>query len=110
MGHSTSSEICDVIDTAGRTLRGLQREASRVGTNPLLTLRRMQLVGAATPAAILTVSNAEAQTTGMEERREDRRDDRQERREDRRDAREDRRDERRGVGDQPPTTGTAAPK
>jgi hypothetical protein len=77
-------------------------------------------LGAATPAAILTVSNADAQTPGMErreerredrqERREERRDDRQERREDRRDAREDRRDDRRGVGDQPATTGSAAPK
>lgn len=58
-------------------------------------------LGAAAPAAVLVVSNAEAQTPGMErreerregrqERREDRRDYRQERREDRRDAREDRR-------------------
>jgi hypothetical protein len=53
-------------------------------------------LGVATPAAILAVSSAEAQTPGME------------RREDRRDAREDRRDDRRGVGQ--PTTAGSAPK
>ena len=78
------------------------------------------LIGVALPATILAVSEAKAQTPGMErreerredrqDRREERRDDRQERREDRRDAREDRRDERRGVGDQPATTGSSAPK
>src|SRR6516164_312985 len=67
------------------------------------------LIGVAVPATMLTVSGAVAQTPGME-RREERREDRQERREDRRDAREDRRDERRGVGDQPATTGSSAPK
>ena len=82
--------------------------------------KAFSLIGMALPATILAVSEAEAQTPGMErredrredrqERREDRRDDRQERREDRRDAREDRRDERRGVGDQPATTGSSAPK
>ena len=62
-------------------------------------------LGLALPTTMLAVSDAEAQTPGMErredrrddrqERREDRRDDRQDRREDRQDAREDRRDDRR---------------
>ena len=66
------------------------------------------LIGVALPATILAVSEAEAQTPGME-RREERREDRQERREDRRDDREDRRDERSGIVNQPATTGTTAP-
>ena len=66
------------------------------------------LIGVALPATILAVSEAEAQTPGME-RREERREDRQERREDRRDDREERREERRGVVDQPATTGSTAP-
>ena len=66
------------------------------------------LIGVALPATILAVSEAEAQTPGME-RREERREDRQERREDRRDDREDRRDERSGIVNQPATTGSTAP-
>jgi len=69
-------------------------------------------LGIGVPATIFGISQAAAQTPGME-RREDRRDDRQERREDRRDDRQERRDERRGVVNQPATTGsttTAAPK
>ena len=73
-------------------------------------------LGLALPATVLTVSDAEAQTPGME-RREERREDRQERREERRDdrqeRREDRRDERSGVVNKPATTGsttTTAPK
>ena len=70
------------------------------------------LIGVALPATILAVSEAEAQTPGME-RREERREDRQERREDRRDdrqeRREDRQDARSGVVNQPATTGTTAP-
>jgi len=72
------------------------------------------LAAALVPAA-LSVSEAEAQTPGME-RREDRRDDRQERREERRENREDRREDRqerrqdrRGLNDDPPAT-TNAPK
>ena len=81
--------------------------------------RRTALLGAAfgvaLPGTILAVSEAGAQTPGMErredrqDRREERRDDRQERRDDRRDAREDRRNDRRG-GDQPTTTGATPPK
>jgi hypothetical protein len=58
------------------------------------------------PATVLIVSDANAQTPGME-RREDRREDRQERREDRQEGREERREDRRtgGTG-QPTTTGT----
>src|SRR3974390_1570519 len=48
----------------------------------------------ALPATVLTVSDANAQTPGME-RREDRREDRQERREDRQEGREERREDRR---------------
>lgn len=71
-------------------------------------------LGAALPPAFSAISEAEAQTPGMErrddrlERREERRDDRLERREDRRDDRVERREERRGVVDQPATTGSTA--
>ena len=61
----------------------------------------------AVPVTLSALSDAEAQTPGMErredrreerqERREDRRDDRQERREDRQEGRQERRDDRRGV-------------
>lgn len=61
-------------------------------------------LGVGTPAAVLTASDAEAQTTGME-RRQDRREDRRDRRQDRRTDRQDRRQERRtGV----PATGSPA--
>jgi Ni/Co efflux regulator RcnB len=63
--------------------------------------------GMAMPAAVLTASEADAQTAGMErrqgrrenrrDRREDRRDNRQDRRTDRRENRQDRRDNRRGA-------------
>src|SRR5215813_8657489 len=52
--------------------------------------------GAALPAALVTASDVEAQTPGME-RRQDRRENRRDRREDRREGRQDRRDERRGT-------------
>ena len=58
----------------------------------------------AVPVTLSALSDAAAQTPGME-RREDRREDREERREDRREGREERRDERRG-GDQPASTGS----
>ena len=79
----------------------------------LITRRTVfSLIGVALPATILAVSEAEAQTPGME-RREERREERQERREDRRDdreqRREDRRDERSGIVNQPATTGSTAP-
>jgi len=79
-------------------------------TREILISRRtvLSLIGVALPATILAVSEAEAQTPGME-RREERREDRQERREDRRDDREDRRDERSGIVNQPATTGSTAP-
>ena len=83
-------------------------------TREILISRRtvLSLIGVALPATILAVSEAEAQTPGME-RREERREDRQERREDRRDdreeRREDRRDERSGIVNQPATTGSTAP-
>ena len=70
------------------------------------------LIGFALPATILAVSQAKAQTPGME-RREERREDRQERREDRRDdrqeRREDRQDARSGVVNPPATAGSTAP-
>ena len=63
--------------------------------------------GMAMPAAVLTASDAEAQTYGMDrrqdrranrrDRRDDRRTGRQDRREDRRTNRQDRRDDRRGT-------------
>ena len=68
----------------------------------LITRRTVfSLIGVALPATILAVSEAEAQTPGME-RREERREERQERR-------EDRRDERSGIVNQPATTGSTAP-
>ena len=88
-------------------------------TQPGVISRRtaFSLLGMALPVAVLAVSQAKAQTPGME-RREERRDDRQERREDRRDdrqeRREDRQDARSGVVNPPATTGststTTAPK
>ena len=59
----------------------------------------------AVPATVLTVSDAEAQTSGME-RRHERRTGRHERRDERRTGRHERRDERRGGGKE--TTGTGA--
>jgi len=60
----------------------------------------------AVPVTLSALSDAAAQTPGME-RREDRREERQDRREDRREGRQERRDERRTGGDQPAsTTGT----
>ena len=70
------------------------------------------LLGVALPVAVLAVSQAKAETPGME-RRVERRDERQERREDRRDdrqeRREDRQDARSGVVNPPATTGSTAP-
>jgi hypothetical protein len=60
-------------------------------------------LGFAVPATVLTVSDTEAQTTGME-RRHERRAGRHERRDARRTGRHERRDERRGGGTE--TTGT----
>jgi len=77
------------------------RLISRRGAFSLITAA----LGVGVPATIFGISEAAAQTPGME-RREDRREDRQERR-------EDRRDERSGVVKQPATTGsttTTAPK
>jgi hypothetical protein len=59
----------------------------------------------AAPVAVLTVSDAEAQTAGME-RRQERRTGRHERREDRREGRQERRDTRRGGESKPESTGT----
>jgi Ni/Co efflux regulator RcnB len=70
----------------------------------------------AVPVTLSALSDAEAQTAGMErrqgrregrhERREDRREGRHERREDRREGRQDRRETRRGGGSKPESTGT----
>lgn len=49
--------------------------------------------GVGVPFTLLTTSDADAQTPGMD-RRQDRRDNRKDRREDRRDNRKDRRDDR----------------
>jgi hypothetical protein len=62
-------------------------------------------LGFAVPASVLTVSDAEAQTSGME-RRQERRTGRHERREDRREGRQERRDTRRGGGTETTGTGT----
>lgn len=60
----------------------------------------------AVPVSICALSDAEAQTVGME-RRQDRRQGRQDRRQDRRDTRHDRRTDRRTGGTQPATTAPA---
>ena len=62
-------------------------------------------LGFAVPASVLTVSDAEAQTSGME-RRHERRTGRHERRDERRTGRHERRDERRGGSKD--TTGSGA--
>ena len=76
----------------------------------LLSRRSFFLLGAAlslaVPVAVLTVSDAEAQTAGME-RRDDRREGRQDRRHTRQEGRHDRRDTRRGGGSKPESTGSA---
>jgi hypothetical protein len=59
----------------------------------------------AVPVTLSALSDAEAQTAGME-RRQDRREGRHERREDRREGRQDRRETRRGGGSKPESTGT----
>ena len=63
----------------------------------------------AVPVTLSALSDAAAQTPGME-RREDRREERQDRREDRREGRQERRDERRTGGDQPASTGSTTDK
>ena len=67
---------------------------SRRGTFSLLGLGAA--LGFAVPTTVLTMSDAEAQTVGME-RRENRRAGRQERREDRRTNRQVRREDRRNL-------------
>ncbi|MET0532517.1 MAG: hypothetical protein ABW003_30075 [Microvirga sp.] len=62
----------------------------------------------ALPATLLTASDAEAETAGMD-RRQDRRTGRRDRRDARRTGRQDRRDERRGTTT-PTATGATAPK
>ena len=61
--------------------------------------------GFAVPATVLTMSDAEAQTVGME-RRGERREGRHERRDTRREGRHERRDTRRGGGKETTGTGT----
>ena len=60
----------------------------------------------AVPIALSALSDADAQTAGME-RRQDRREGRHERREDRREGRQDRRETRRGGGSKPESTGSS---
>ena len=59
----------------------------------------------AVPVTLSALSEAEAQTAGME-RREGRREGRHDRREGRREGRQDRRETRRGGGTAPESTGT----
>jgi hypothetical protein len=63
-------------------------------------------LGLALPATLLTASDAEAQTVGMD-RRQDRRAGRRDRRDARRTGRQDRRDERRGTTTTTGSGGTA---
>ena len=66
-------------------------------------------LGFAVPATVLTVSGADAQTSGME-RRGERRAGRHERRDTRREGRHERRDTRRGGGAETTGTGTTGTK
>jgi hypothetical protein len=75
----------------------------RVSRRSILTLV-VASFGAATLPAVLVMSDADAQTTGME-RRQERRTGRHERRETRRTGRHERRETRRGGGAEP-TAGT----
>ena len=59
----------------------------------------------ALPVTLSALSDAEAQTAGMD-RRQDRREGRHERRDDRREGRQDRRETRRGGGSKPESTGS----
>ena len=65
--------------------------------------------GLVLPVTLSALSDAVAQTAGME-RRQDRREGRHDRREDRRDNRQDRRETRRGGGSKPETTGSGTDK
>ena len=60
----------------------------------------------AVPATVLTVSDAEAQTPGME-RRDDRQEGRQQGRDDRQEGRQEGRQDRRDGGDQSDSTGSS---
>jgi len=61
--------------------------------------------GLALPVTLSALSDADAQTAGME-RRDDRREGRQDRRHTRQEGRHDRRDTRRGGGSKPESTGS----
>ena len=60
----------------------------------------------ALPVTLSALSDAEAQTAGMD-RRQDRREGRHERRDDRREGRQDRRDARRGKDSKPESSGSS---
>jgi hypothetical protein len=77
----------------------------RMSRRAVLTLLAASF-GAATVPAVLVISDADAQTTGME-RRQERRTGRHERREARRTGRHERRETRRGGGAEPTTTGAS---
>ena len=70
-----------------------------------LSLMGVAALGLALPATLLTATDAEAQTVGMD-RRQDRREGRRDRRDARRTGRQDRRDVRRG---NTPATTTTTP-
>jgi len=76
-----------------------------------LSLMGVAALGLALPATLLTATDAEAQTVGMD-RRQDRRTGRHDRRDARRTGRQDRRDVRRGNTPATTTTGSGgtAPK
>jgi hypothetical protein len=78
-------------------------EAEVISRRTTFWVLGMAVFGMAMPAAVLTASDAEAQTAGTE-RRQERRTNRTERRQERRTGRTERRQERR-TG----TTGTGAP-
>ena len=92
---------CDVTEILNHEVISRRKAISLVGLAAAL--------GLAAPAAILTASDAEAQTVGME-RRQARRTGRHERRTERRTGRTERREDRRTGGAAAPAAPAAAPK
>ena len=87
-----------MTENGGLDLVSRRKAFSLLGLTAALSL--------AVPVSLFALSDAEAQTVGMD-RRQDRRQGRQDRRQDRRDARSDRRTDRRTGGTQPATTAPA---
>ena len=108
---------CTLTQTAGREGTATREDNMKTEIAMQRVSRRtaFSLMGAAAalglalPATLLTASDADAQTVGMD-RRQDRRAGRRDRRDARRTGRQDRRDERRGTTTTTTGSGGTAPK